>query len=84
MAESKSLTALPEWQALNTHAARLRDVPLRRLFADDAERAARFSLEAAGVFLDAKPPPRSIASMRMPRSVSSDRAKSPSDCAASR
>src|SRR5262249_35660431 len=52
MSESKPLTALPEWQALEGHAARLRDVPLRRLFAEDAGRAERFSLEAAGIFLD--------------------------------
>jgi glucose-6-phosphate isomerase len=52
MTESKPLTALPEWQALEGHAARLRDVPLRRLFAEDPGRAERFSLEAAGMFLD--------------------------------
>jgi glucose-6-phosphate isomerase len=52
MAETKSLTALPEWQSIQNHAARLRDVPLRKLFADDPGRAERFSLDAAGVFLD--------------------------------
>ncbi|HTQ03011.1 MAG TPA: glucose-6-phosphate isomerase [Polyangiaceae bacterium] len=52
MSDSKPLTALPEWQALEGHAARLRSVPLRRLFAEDASRAERLSLEAAGIFLD--------------------------------
>jgi glucose-6-phosphate isomerase len=52
MAESKSLTALPEWQSVKTHAARLREVTLRKLFADDPGRAERFSLDAAGIFLD--------------------------------
>jgi glucose-6-phosphate isomerase len=52
MSQPTPLTALPEWQALEGHAARLRDVPLRRLFAEDPGRAERFSLEAAGVFLD--------------------------------
>jgi glucose-6-phosphate isomerase len=52
MAQSKSLTALPEWQSVQHHAERLREVTLRTLFADDAGRAERFSLEAAGLFLD--------------------------------
>jgi glucose-6-phosphate isomerase len=52
MPESKSLTELAEWQSLQSHAARLRDVPLRKLFADEPGRAERWSLEAAGVFLD--------------------------------
>ena len=52
MPESTPLTALPEWRALSEHAARLRDVGLRSLFADDPKRAERFSLEAAGIYLD--------------------------------
>src|SRR3954465_15734328 len=52
MPESKSLTELAEWQSVHGHATRLRDVPLRKLFADEPGRAERFSLEAAGVFLD--------------------------------
>ena len=52
MPESKSLTELAEWQSVQSHATRLRDVPLRKLFADEPGRAERFSLEAAGVFLD--------------------------------
>jgi glucose-6-phosphate isomerase len=52
MPEPQSLTELPEWQALSAHAARLRDVPLRRLFADDSGRADRFALSAVEIHLD--------------------------------
>jgi glucose-6-phosphate isomerase len=47
-----ALTALPEWRALETHFAELKSVHLRELFRNDAGRAERFSLEAAGLFLD--------------------------------
>ena len=40
------------WQALEQHAAGLRDVHLRELFASDPGRAERFTGEAAGLFLD--------------------------------
>jgi glucose-6-phosphate isomerase len=40
------------WQALEQHAAGLRDVHLRELFASDPGRAERFTAEAAGLFLD--------------------------------
>ncbi len=46
------LTELPAFEALDDHAASLEDVHLRELFADDPGRAARFSLEAEGIFLD--------------------------------
>jgi glucose-6-phosphate isomerase len=46
------LTALPAWQALEKHSAAIRDAHLRDLFAKDPGRAARFSVEAEGVFLD--------------------------------
>src|SRR6266508_3311159 len=52
MPEPLPLTTLPEWQALGAHAARLKDVPLRRLFADDPGRAERFVLDAAEIHLD--------------------------------
>ena len=47
-----SLTALPAWQALEKHAAEMREVHLRDLFAKDPGRASRFSVEAEGLFLD--------------------------------
>ncbi|HEY3495601.1 MAG TPA: glucose-6-phosphate isomerase [Polyangiaceae bacterium] len=52
MPESTPPNALPEWRALSDHAARLRSVELRSLFAADPTRGERFSLEAAGIFLD--------------------------------
>jgi glucose-6-phosphate isomerase len=42
----------PEWQALAAHHATIREVHLRRLFADDPGRAGRLRAEGAGVFLD--------------------------------
>src|SRR5580698_8884061 len=50
--KSRSLTALPAWQALEKHAAAMREVHLRDLFAKDPGRASRFSVEAEGLFLD--------------------------------
>jgi len=47
-----SLTTLPAWQALEKHAAEMREVHLRDLFAKDPGRASRFSVEAEGLFLD--------------------------------
>jgi len=46
------LTALPAWQALEKHAAAVRELHLRDLFARDPGRASRFSVEAEGLFLD--------------------------------
>jgi glucose-6-phosphate isomerase len=46
------LTALPAWQALENHAAAMRAVHLRDLFAEDPDRASRFAVEAEGLFLD--------------------------------
>jgi glucose-6-phosphate isomerase len=46
------LTELPAWKALEQHAATLKSAHLRDLFAEDPDRATRFSLEAAGLFLD--------------------------------
>ncbi len=43
---------LAEWRALTVHAAEMRPLHLRTLFADDAARGARMTLEAAGLFLD--------------------------------
>lgn len=46
------LTGSPVWQAIIAHHARIKDVHLRTLFADDPGRATRFSAEGAGLFLD--------------------------------
>jgi glucose-6-phosphate isomerase len=47
-----ALTAAQSWQALTAHFARVKDVHLRTLFAEDPGRAERFSAEGAGLFLD--------------------------------
>jgi glucose-6-phosphate isomerase len=40
------------WKALETHYEKVRNVSLRSLFSDDPQRADRFTIEAAGLFLD--------------------------------
>jgi glucose-6-phosphate isomerase len=46
------LTSRPAWSALTQHAANVRPRHLRELFAEDPERGTRFTVEAAGLFLD--------------------------------
>jgi glucose-6-phosphate isomerase len=48
----QSLTQRAAWKALETHYEQVRNVSLRSMFSSDPERAARFSLDAAGLFLD--------------------------------
>ena len=40
------------WQALAEHQEKIKDVHLRKMFADDPGRAARFTVEGAGITLD--------------------------------
>lgn len=47
-----TLTQTPEWSALRVHYELVRTLHLRDLFAQDEDRRRRFSLEAAGLFLD--------------------------------
>jgi len=42
----------PSWKALEQHATKMRAGHLRRLFADDAERGVRLSVEGVGIYLD--------------------------------
>jgi glucose-6-phosphate isomerase len=49
---ARSLTERPAWKALQQHYGTIRDLPLRRLFADDPGRGARLTAEAAGLYLD--------------------------------
>jgi glucose-6-phosphate isomerase len=49
---SDSLTRSPVWIQLQSGAARLQRLHLRELFAQDPDRANRFSLDAVGLFLD--------------------------------
>ncbi len=46
------LTQRPEWQALQTHYEKIRDVHLRTLFADDPQRGERMTQEAVGIYYD--------------------------------
>lgn len=46
------LTELPAWQSLLEHRHRLDGVHMRDLFAAQSDRGERFSVEAAGIFLD--------------------------------
>jgi glucose-6-phosphate isomerase len=43
---------LPAWTALQAHAREMKELHLRHLFAQDPQRAERFTIEAAGLFLD--------------------------------
>ena len=47
-----SPTERPAWRALQAHHARVRDLQLRQLFADDPRRGERFTLEALGLYFD--------------------------------
>ena len=47
-----ALKNLPEWRALQQHAAAFGDKHLRQLFADDPRRGETFSAEGAGLYLD--------------------------------
>jgi glucose-6-phosphate isomerase len=49
---TSSRTQLPAWQALAQHSRALAGVHLRRLFEEDRGRFGRYSLEAAGLFVD--------------------------------
>jgi glucose-6-phosphate isomerase len=42
----------PAWKALAAHYKQVKELPLRKLFADDPSRGERFTAEAADVFLD--------------------------------
>jgi glucose-6-phosphate isomerase len=46
------LTQRPTWKALQEHYQKIRDQHLRTLFGGDPNRGERFSLEAAGIYLD--------------------------------
>jgi glucose-6-phosphate isomerase len=46
------LVERPAWKALQAHHAKMRELHLRRLFADDPGRGERLTAEAVGVFLD--------------------------------
>src|SRR5215469_7815185 len=51
-AGTKSLTEHPAWKALEGHYDEIRNLHLRKLFAEDPKRGERMTLEAAGIYLD--------------------------------
>jgi glucose-6-phosphate isomerase len=48
----RPLTERPAWKALEDHFRNVRELHLRQLFADDAERGKRMTAEGAGIYLD--------------------------------
>jgi len=48
----RGLTDMPEWQELVRQYGTMRALHLRELFADDPDRGCRYTLEAAGLYLD--------------------------------
>jgi glucose-6-phosphate isomerase len=51
-AGTEPLSERPAWKALKAHYPRIRDLHLRKLFADDPKRGERMTAEAAGIYLD--------------------------------
>ena len=51
-AQIASLTERKAWKALTAHYEKVRDVHLRKLFADDPRRGERMTAEAVGLYLD--------------------------------
>lgn len=47
-----TLTASPEWQALQAHREQLQNRPMKALFAGDPQRAKRYFIDGAGLSLD--------------------------------
>jgi glucose-6-phosphate isomerase len=52
MASDTPLTDRPAWKALSDHYPKIRELHLRQLFADDAMRGERMTVEAVGLYLD--------------------------------
>ena len=48
----QGLKRRPAWKALAAHYKQVKDLHLRKLFADDPKRGERFAIEAVGIFLD--------------------------------
>jgi glucose-6-phosphate isomerase len=49
---NRPLTTRKAWKALGDHFSKIRTLHLRKLFAEDEKRSQKFSIEAAGLFLD--------------------------------
>jgi glucose-6-phosphate isomerase len=48
----QSIRAYPAWKALESHQQKIRELHLRKLFADDPKRGERMTSEAVGLYLD--------------------------------
>src|SRR5450631_2736822 len=48
----RSVASRPVWKAIEAHHEKVRDLHLRKLFTEDPKRGERFTIEAAGLFLD--------------------------------
>ena len=46
------LTKLAAWQSLEAHYSKVRELHLRKLFADDPDRGERMKAEAIGIYFD--------------------------------
>src|SRR5271168_1686559 len=51
-ATSAALTQRVAWKALEVHFTKIRELHLRKLFAEDPKRGERFTLEAVGIYFD--------------------------------
>ncbi len=51
-ADTLPLSVRPAWKALSVHVREVKDLHLRKLFADDPTRGERMTAEAAGIFVD--------------------------------
>jgi glucose-6-phosphate isomerase len=51
-ADIRSVTARPAWKALESHHQKIRELHLRKLFADDPRRGERMTEEAVGLYFD--------------------------------
>ena len=52
MLQNKPLKDSAAWGMLQTHYEKIKNIHLRQLFAEDSNRGARFTIEAAGLYLD--------------------------------
>src|SRR5262249_28386242 len=50
--DNQTLTSRPAWKGLESHHRKVKDVHLRKLFADDPKRGERMTAEAVGIHFD--------------------------------
>ena len=47
-----SVASFPAWRSLEAHSSKVRQLHLRKLFADDVTRGERMAVEAVGIYFD--------------------------------